>query len=385
MKDIDCDIIIVGAGIAGLWTGRLLRQAGYNVLILAGQAIGADQSIAAQGMIHGGQKYVLGGNSSAHAAAIAAMPAHWDSCLAGAGDIDLRAVEILSPQQIMWPAGKFMAGMASFAAAKLVQAATRKLAKADWQEILRTQPGFTGPVYALPEKVLAMKSLLAALAQNLRPRIVQARAESTRADGTVVLAGKILRAQIIVNAAGSGNAWLPPIKPSTQSRPLRQVMVQSMPWPIFGHGIIAHPKPRVTITSHPDGKGGYIWYLGGGIAERAANLPADAAIISAKSELAAIFPALNWSDKLWATWHGNRAEAASMDGHLPEGPVCQQTGQVITAWPSKMTFAPALAAEIMQRVRAMGIVPRAAADFTGIGPVADFAPYPWEDAAWQPA
>jgi glycerol-3-phosphate dehydrogenase len=51
------DLIIFGAGIAGLWTLNHFRGLGYNAILLETDSIGCGQTIAAQGIIHSGLKY----------------------------------------------------------------------------------------------------------------------------------------------------------------------------------------------------------------------------------------------------------------------------------------------------------------------------------------
>ena len=58
---VDRDIVILGGGIAGLWLLNRLRTAGYSTVLFERGALGQGQSIASQGMIHGGMKYALGG------------------------------------------------------------------------------------------------------------------------------------------------------------------------------------------------------------------------------------------------------------------------------------------------------------------------------------
>src|SRR5277367_5149340 len=113
------DAIVFGGGIAGLWVANALKREGFNVILIENDKLGAGQTLASQGMIHGGQKYVLRGVGTAHAAAIAKMPERWESCFAGRGEIDLRGVKFLSDAQVMWPAGALLAAPAVLAAAKL--------------------------------------------------------------------------------------------------------------------------------------------------------------------------------------------------------------------------------------------------------------------------
>src|SRR5690349_8551233 len=120
----DCDIVICGGGIAGLWVGNTLTRAGYSVILIEKDRLGAGQTLVSQGMIHGGQKYVLQGSLTTHAAAISRMPQRWQACLEGGGEIDLRQVEVLSPAQVMWRAGSFLSAAAVFAAAKFLNAET---------------------------------------------------------------------------------------------------------------------------------------------------------------------------------------------------------------------------------------------------------------------
>lgn len=57
------DALIIGGGVAGLWLLNRLRNEGYQALLLEQEALGTGQSIASQGMIHGGIKYALGESS----------------------------------------------------------------------------------------------------------------------------------------------------------------------------------------------------------------------------------------------------------------------------------------------------------------------------------
>lgn len=73
-NQINVDIVIIGGGIAGLWLLNRLSNSGYNALLFEQDKLGGGQSIASQGMIHGGIKYALGGMLTGSSEAIADMP-----------------------------------------------------------------------------------------------------------------------------------------------------------------------------------------------------------------------------------------------------------------------------------------------------------------------
>ena len=89
------DIVIFGGGIAGLWLLNRLRDEGYQAILLETNGLGSGQTLASQGIIHGGLKYALGGNLTGAANVIASMPAHWRRCLDGTGDVGNVLVEEL--------------------------------------------------------------------------------------------------------------------------------------------------------------------------------------------------------------------------------------------------------------------------------------------------
>jgi glycine/D-amino acid oxidase-like deaminating enzyme len=375
------DIIIFGGGIAGLFIASRLQRAGYNLILIEKDKLGGGQTLASQGMIHGGQKYTLQGNVTAQAASIAAMPERWEACFAGRGEIDLSGVKFLSNSQVMFPAGSLFSGLTVFAAAKAVNGKTGKLPRKSFPQVLER-----GPVYEMQEKVLDIKSLIAALAKNLPGRIFKGEAEQIQTDGQVSIAGNKFQAQAVIFTAGTGNETalrqLNVKEQCTQRRPLRQVMVKSMPQPLYGHGIVGKPKPRVTVTSHPDGAGKYIWYLGGAIAEEGAKLSETETLAFARKEMQEIFPAIDWEQKEWASWYGERAEAFDPSGHLPDGPRLQPQGKILLAWPTKLTFAPALADDIFNWLEQNNIKPMQATQPPSL-PSAEIGPYPWETATWH--
>lgn len=394
------DVIIVGAGIAGLWLGNVLKRGGYNVIVIEKDAIGSGQTLASQGMIHGGQKYTLTGKAGTQAASIAEMPARWEACFGGFGDVDLTGVEFLSDTQVMWPAGDMLASAAVFGAAKLVNAKTRKLKARDYPEALAEKKKFKGPVYELPEKVMDVQSLLRVLAKGLKGRIFKGDITEILPDGQVAVSGKALHAQVIVFTAGTGNEdafrMLNLKKKVTQRRPLRQVMVRPVPYALYGHGITASPKPRLTVTSYKTSiksdsidYGEYLWYLGGAIAEEGARMTDAEAIAFAQKELMEVFPDIDWSSREWATWLGDRAEPFNDKGDLPPGPHVQQRGRVLAAWPVKLTFAPALADRIMAWLRDNNIM-AASLEAARQAPLpdlpqAEMGRTPWEVAQWRKA
>lgn len=384
------DIIIFGGGIAGLFIANRLQSAGYNLIVIEKDKLGGGQTLASQGMIHGGQKYTLQGNVTAQAAAMAAMPERWDACFEGHGDVDLSGVKFLSDTQVMFPAGSFFSGnifsrLAVFAAAKAVNGKTRKLPRKSFPEVLNR-----GPVYEMQEKVLDVKSLIDTLAENLQGRIFKGEAAELLPDGQVAIGENAYQAQAIIFATGAGNEaalrMLNVKEQHTQRRPLRQIMVRPLPQALYGHGIVGRPKPRVTVTSHPDNAGGYIWYLGGNVAEEGAKLSEAEALAFAKKEMQEIFPAIDWEQKEWASWYGERAEALDASRHLPSGPCVQQRGKILLVWPTKLTFVPALADNVFKWLEQSKIKPTeviSSCTPPPALPAAEIGLYPWETATWQ--
>lgn len=382
------DIIIFGGGIAGLWLANVLKRAGYNLILIEKDTLGGAQTLASQGMIHGGQKYTLQGAVTGHAASIARMPERWEACLGGYGEIDLTRVNYLSENQIMWPAGSILSDIAVFGAAQMVNAATRKLKQAEIPDALKREgKKFKGSVYTMPEKVLDVRSLVQAMAAPLKGRIFKGEVTEILPDGQAAINGKVYQAQMLIFAAGTGNEeafrMLKIEKKLTQRRPLRQIMVRPVPEPLYGHGIVGKPKPRLTVTAHPNGRDGYVWYLGGNLAEEAAHMDDAAALQFARSELESVFPHIDWSNKQWATWAGDRAEPYDDSGNLPPGPFVQQRGRVLIAWPTKLTFAPALADRIADRLRDKKVEPEFKTEPPSDLPPADVGRYPWETARWR--
>src|SRR5690606_1278294 len=95
-------------------------------MLVERHALGAGQTIASQGIIHGGLKYTLGGaggRGASAAGAMADMPGRWRACLTGGGggDPDLSGVEVLSSCQHLFTAPGFAARIAGAAASRVIR------------------------------------------------------------------------------------------------------------------------------------------------------------------------------------------------------------------------------------------------------------------------
>lgn len=390
-------VIIEGAGIAGLWALRRLLAAGYDAVLLEREAIGAGQTLGAQGILHGGVKYGLDGSNREIAAKLRDLPPIWHECLAGRHEPSLAAARSLSPCQHLWAAGSWLSQVGATVGARAMQGEVRKLDREAWPSALR-EGGHKGAVFELEETVLEVKSVLAALAAPVRSRIFrvpQAPEFEARPDGGLAALkfGDLrLTADLFLFTAATGNEAAADAlglgRGITQRRPLKQIMVKGKLPVLYGHCVTVSPKPVVTITSHPlDGE--TVWYLGGGVSEDGAGLTDDEAIANARRKLKELFPQLNFSNTHWAAWSVDRAEPNAAS-RLPDGPALVESGNAALAWPAKLVYAPALAEKALdfaasRRAPASGssLTPTALPEGTVPLPQAEIGFFPWETASWR--
>ena len=163
----------------------------------------------------------------------------------------------------------------------------------------------------------------------------------------------LLKARRFVLAAGEGTqALLHNLgisEPKMQVRPLHMVMVRHRhPEPIYAHCLGTTPLPRMTITSHPDSDGRWVWYLGGGIAEDGVKQSAAELIATAKKELQALLPWVDLTAAQWDTLRVNRAEPKQSRLLRPDAAFCQPVGNTVVTWPTKLALAPNLADEVIR-------------------------------------
>lgn len=405
-RDIAVDVLVFGGGIAGLWTLARLRAEGLEALLLESTALGAGQTIASQGIIHGGVKYALGGSAGDASTAIAAMPELWTACLNGAGPLDLRSVRVLSDRQCLWTARGMGARLMGLAASKTIRAGVSTLPRDERPEGFRAAPPNID-IYSVPEPVLEPRSLVEAIARPHERRCVRYDADTIRftaRSGTlraaeVTIDGEPVRieAALVVFTAGAGNEALlaraadalgdgAPAPPPMQRRPLHMVLARersegTLP-PMYAHAVGMASGPLATVTSQRDTSGRNVWWIGGGIAESGVDRSAVEQAKFALEQMSSLAPWLDWSVVDWAPVRIDRAEARTDSGRRPDGPVVVDWAGAAVCWPSKLAFAPVVAEQIvahaLQRRQ-----PRPAAAIDDLPP-APIARLPWEreDIKW---
>ena len=366
------DVAIVGGGIAGLWLLAELKAAGYSVLLCEAHALGDGQSLASQGIIHGGTKFALHGALSGAAAAIAAMPARWRQALQGDGAVDLRGARLLSDHQYLWSTERLGSRLSGFFASHLMRARMRSLLARDYPPAL-SDPGFSGTVYRLDEPVLDVVSVFAVLHQRYFDDLISVDPGYTRlgrpGGGEVLVDIRDrdertlrIRAQRLVLCAGGGNEALGRALggrvPSAQRRPLHMVMARGMGAALYAHCLGSGSMPRLTVTTHLDRSSQRVWYLGGALAEQGVGRSRDEQIAAARGELRELLPWIDLANTRWATLEVDRAEPATAAGGRPDGAVVESIDSVLMAWPTKLALAPALADQVLAALRSQRLTPR---------------------------
>lgn len=363
---ISTDVLIVGAGVAGLWLNARLRRQGFSTVMVESRTLGGAQTVKSQGIIHGGAKYALHGALTGASEAIADMPRRWREALAGTGELDLTGVRLLSEAHYLWSPGTLAGNLTSFFASKAVRGRVDQV-KGDQLPPALQDPRFKGKVYRLAELVVDVPSLIERLAelggdgllsgQNIEPVFANEELIGLRIDG------REIHAQRIVFSAGAGNAELLASAgisvPAQQLRPLHMVLVKGPSLkPLYAHCLGGGPKPRITVTTHPAANGEWVWYLGGDIAEAdgVARTP-DEQIAVAQKELGNLLPWVDLSQAQWATLRVNRAEPAQSGLVRPDNAFLADQGRLLVGWPTKLALAPDFSDRVITALHNDGIQP----------------------------
>lgn len=355
-QSFSTDVLIVGGGVAGLWLNARLRQQGFATVLVERGSLGGGQSLKSQGIIHGGAKYALHGALTGASEAIADMPRRWREALAGAGELNLSGVRILSDAHYLWSPGTLAGNLTSFFASKAVRGRVDQV-KGDQLPPALQHPKFKGKVYRLAELVLDVPSLIARLAELAGDGLLAGeRIEPLREGGELgglIVDGREIRAQRVVLSAGAGNAGLLAAmgvgEPAQQLRPLHMVLAKGPALkPLYAHCLGGGPKPRVTVTTHPAADGQWVWYLGGDLAEADGVARDEAAQIqAAQKEMAALLPWVDQSQTRWATLRVDRAEPAQSGLVRPDNAFLAEQKRLLVGWPTKLALAPDFADRVL--------------------------------------
>ncbi len=360
------DAVIFGGGVAGLWLlDRLARQGCHAVLLEAGE-LGAGQTVAAQGIIHGGLKYTLQGLLTPAAKSIRGMPATWRDALLGRGTPNLTRTRLRSECCYLWQTESLSSRVGMIGAKVGLQVKPETLTINERPEALKLVPG---QVARLAEQVICPRSFVADLAEQYHERILkidianglrfrlQSPGEITAVELTEPRSKRELTLvpRQVVFTAGAGNASLRKLAKLDdavmQRRPLQMVMARGDLPALTGH-CVDGAKTRVTITCDSDSHGRMVWQIGGQLAEEGVTMNPMDLTQRAHQELRAVLPGVNLDQTEWSTYRTDRAEGATHQGSRPETVQVLCAGNVTTGWPTKLALAPVLANEIASRITA---------------------------------
>ncbi|MCC7205197.1 MAG: FAD-dependent oxidoreductase [Phycisphaeraceae bacterium] len=363
---VKLDAVIFGGGAAGLWLLDDLRRFGYRALLLECAALGAGQTIASQGIIHGGLKYSLGGLLTESAEAVAKMPELWRRCLEGRDQPDLSDTRIRADACHIWRTRSLRSWLGFSGAKVSLRVRPQKIEKTVWPAALRG----ASSVMRIEEPVIDPASFLHGLFQANRSRVLRIDEQTgleftfkkTKKNGgvdTVLMRSPangtrmVLRPRHVILAAGQGNEDLRRrlnLPGGTMQRRGVQMVVARGKLPaVFGH-CVDGARTRVTITTIDNFHGETVWQIGGKVSEDGVNMGPTELIRHAIKELHHTLPAVDLSAVEWTTYKIDKAEAATPGKRRPDHEHAAIDGNIVTAWPTKLVLAPVLARRIVDMI-----------------------------------
>jgi glycerol-3-phosphate dehydrogenase len=386
VDEIQVDSLVVGGGVAGLFTLHALRETGSSALLVESRALGLGQTTSSQGILHAGVKYALGGVAGEDATEASEAAALWANFLQGRSGPDLRGLRVLATHEYLWRTASLM-GAAGMLGARL--ALRTRPSMVEPSERPAWLAGVRGDVLSLPETVIDPGDLLRRLAAAASGAIALGQVRAIQAEaGSATLRiegeGRVaqVRARRVFLCAGTGNeglltlAGLGSAEPM-QRRPLRQAMVRGALPMVFGH-CIDGARTRITVTSDSDA-GHTIWHIGGELAEKGPAMQPDAFIRHAREEVAACMPGVSLAGTEWSSYAVDRAEPRTPDARRPSSAFVHANGAVVVTWPVKLVLAPRAAQAAAEHART-------GRDGTDRWPsgwtTPPLAPRPWHEATW---
>jgi glycerol-3-phosphate dehydrogenase len=385
------DVLIFGGGAAGLWILDTLFWRGARALLLETDRLGSGQTIASQGIIHGGLKYTLQGVLTPSALQIREMPEHWRECQIGRRRPDLRGMRLRSSSCYLWRTDSLASRLAMMGARVGLNVTPQLLDDNERPAVLAHCPG---PVARLDEPVIAPESLLQTLFSRHRTRILKVEAadvawdiDSSRNVRAVRLSHPAwgrpltLTPRHVVLAAGKGNAelrrQLDRDERAMQCRPLHMVLARGRLPEICGH-CVDGGATRVTITSDREPCGRTVWQIGGQIAEIGVSVDERSLLLRARAEIEATIPGIDLSGVEWSAYRVDRAEGATLGGTRPETVHVVREGHVLTVWPTKLALAPILADQVADNLGPFASDSAVDAGILEDWPRPELARPPWE-------
>ena len=361
------DIVILGGGITGLWLLNRMQAEGHNPILFETKALGGEQTLASQGIIHGGLKYALKGALGKDSQNIADMPNRWRQCLNGNGEVDLTGVRLLDENYYMWSDGGLRSRLKSYLGSRSLSGRVDVVSKESYPTFFKGS-SVKGTLYKLPDFVIDTKSLLQKLVSKNQERIFSlanctyefhSEESIPRKRLKIVIQGKVvtIEADLFIFCAGEGNSELISKAKlntvSSQTRPLHMVYLKNSNLPkVYVHCIGNNFKlnPLVTVTSHEAKNGQIVWYLGGAIAESGIDKSKSEQIKAAQKLMRKTFPWMNLSDAKWESFLINRSEADIQNGFRPDDAIVKDERNILVTWPTKLTLVPSLADKVLTHV-----------------------------------
>jgi glycerol-3-phosphate dehydrogenase len=388
------DAAIFGGGASGLWLLDALVRRGWRVLLLEAGDLGAGQTIASQGIIHGGFKYSLAGMVTPAARAVRDMPRRWRRAMAGEAQPDLRQVRLRASHCHLWQTARLGSHISMAGARLSLSVRPQALPADDRPPALRACPG---AVTRIEEQVIDPASFLEALAGPNQAHLLKIDPDGGlefqlngpgRVEGIHLRrpgggGDLLLRPAHVMLTAGAGNEGLRRaaglVGAAMQRRPLHMVVARG-DLPLLNGHCVDGAATRITVTSMHDGQGRTVWQVGGAVAEAGVDLEPAALVRRAVEEVQACLPGIDLRGVQWTTYRVDRAESRQVSRLRPALPCVTRGGNVLTGWPTKLALVPRLVDEME---RALGGERRGPADTGYLAAVAGWprpavAPLVWE-------
>ncbi|MEK7116054.1 MAG: FAD-dependent oxidoreductase [Patescibacteria group bacterium] len=379
----DIDVVVFGGGVAGLWLLDELRRAGIQAILLETRALGSGQTIASQGILHGGVKHLLVGRSGNFVDALKEAPRVWRDCLDGRREPDLHAVRRRADHCVMWTTRSLTSFFGAFGARVGLRAAVRRIAEEEWPLPFA---GSSGNAFRIEEQVIDPASLLEAFAERNRSHLIHAGPVRFICSAAGQVSGVIvnhpngsmtieIRPRAVVLAAGEGNVAL------RDACGLPSALIRRLPLPILTvkgnlpdlNGLcLEGMHAKVIITTQRVSDTLAVWQVA------SEYVPPESSDVERLlfDELRGALPRFPLPDVSVGSYVVNRAEAVIEDGSRSSDVSVTKEGNVITALPTKFVLAPRLAKRVIQLLppaSAGTALPPAIASW----PRPPVATYPW--------